>query len=199
MDMQSFTLPEWLPWWAAVAALLPVALYLALFLLMPFHTYGLRGRLAMLEARLEEIHEEIRVLTLRLPERGLEPHDLAPRARPPIPPATHEPGPREPGPRGAGFGDPVADRMLAYMRDKAQSDMQRAAPGPRAAPQLGPRGRAEPRLGPGAPPLPPDGGPPYDDMPPDAAPPPRAPRVPGRFGRRPNDEDRDEPRIDWPR
>ncbi len=193
MDLQSLALPDWLPWWVVVAALVPIALYLALFLLMPFQTFGLRARLSSLEARLEELHEEIRALTLRLPERGMDPYDPGARAQPPIPPAA-----REAAPRG-GFGDPVADRMLAYMRDKAQSDLNRQPQGPRP--------RAEPRLGarplpPRAPEadLPPPPGPPEDDYPPEPPSPPlRPPRVPGRYGRRPTDDDRGEPRIDWPR
>lgn len=152
MDIQSLSLPDWLPWWAIVALLVPLALYLALFLLMPFSTFGLRTRLRDLELRIDALHEEIRALTLRLPERGLDFHD-DPRPRPPpIPPAPRESpqrdaglrdaAPREPSPRGS-FGDPMADRMLAYMRDKAQTDLQRADQ-QRTEPRI-PRPRIEPR------------------------------------------------------
>ena len=206
MDLHSFALPAWLPWWAVVAVLVPIALYLALFLLMPFHTFGLRARLAGLEARLDEIQGEIRALTLRLPEPGIGFDGAAPRggfegaaqrggfevaaqrgrAPPPIPPAVPEAGAR------GGFGDPVADRMLAYMRDKAQADVKRADV-QRANLQLGgqpvPRPRTEPRMAPRPLPDHPLPEPAPLDRPLDGPPPP--PRLPLRFGRhrtRPGDE-----------
>lgn len=232
MDLQALSLPDWMPWWAVVGVLVPVAFYLALFLMMPFSTFGLRARLRELEAQIEALHEELRALTLRLPERGLgrglgqmeggaDPFGDAP-LQPPIPPAPRAPNPVRDAPRGGGFGDPVADRMLAYMREKAQSEMNRAGE-PRPA-----RPRAEPRFVPAQPPQgrepdlpppPPLGGMPGGGMPggglpgeapePDLPPP---PRLPGRFGRRrPDDaagDDRQDPppgapqggpRIDWPR
>ena len=217
MDLQALSLPDWLPWWGVMALLVPVALYLALFLLMPFSTFGLRGRLHELEMRLDALHEELRGLTLRLPDRGgLNLYDnLPPIDQPPIPPIP--PKPRETGGRErGGFGDPVADKMLAYMREKAQSDVQRAdvqradQPRPAARPRAEPRFTPAPReSGPRDPgfrepsprafelPPPPRVGPPAGmseplpdyDFPPDAASPPRPPRVPGRFGRRGPDGD----------
>jgi len=232
MDLQSLSLPDWLPWWAVITLLVPVAFYLALFLLMPFSTFGLRGRLRDLELRIDALHEEIRALTLRLPERGPDFHD-DPRPRPPpIPPAprdapqrdagARDAAPREPSPRGS-FGDPVADRMLAYMRDKAQTDLQRAdlqktdPRSPRARIEPRPDSRPEPRFAvPRAPErparepmtreadLPP---PPHisgalpESFPPEGTVPPRPPPVPTRFGRRvsSSDPDPDTPRIDGPR
>jgi hypothetical protein len=206
MDLQSLSLPDWLPWWAVLLILVPAALYLALFLLMPFQTFGLRARIVALEGRIDELHEEIRALTLRLPERGMDPYGDG-RATPPIPPAARE------APRGGSLGDPVADRMLAYMRDKAQADLMRAevprAEAPRAdtqraeppRPQPTARPRTEPSLGlrpppraaePELPPPPPIAADPQE--PPDPDGPPRPPRVPGRFGRlRPPGEDPGEP------
>jgi len=195
MDLTSLPFPEWLPWWAVLLILVPVALYLALFLMMPFHTFGLRARLGALEGRIDELHEEIRALTLRLPERGM---DSDYRAAPPIPPAAHD----GPPPRGS-LGDPVADRMLAYMKDKAQADLMRAdaprpAPRPGTEPSLGlrpPARAAEPELPPPPPVQMPEPSPP--------PPPPRPPRVPGRFGRiRPEGEEgdaTDPPRPGWQR
>jgi hypothetical protein len=237
MDFHTLSLPDWLPWWGVVGLLVPVALYLALFLLMPFSTFGLRGRLNELEMRLDAVHEEVRSLTLRLPDRGgLDRYDeLADLDQPPIPPMPREAHLREGGPPGGGrhgggprgggqdrgqdggparagggrggFGDPVADKMLAYMREKAQSDLQRAeqprpAPRPRAEPRFTPplddQGFREPfdlppappvgpLLGPGGVDLP--GQPSEHEFPPDAAMPPRPPRVPGRFGRRSSEGD----------
>jgi hypothetical protein len=212
MDLAALSLPDWMPWWAVVAVLVPVAFYLALFLLMPFSTFGLRAKLREMEGQIEALHEEVRSLTLRLPERGFGParglgaDDYAePPLQPPIPPAAREPRPG-PAPRGGGFGDPMADRMLAYMRDKAQSDLDRAG-GERAEPRPV-RPRAEPRFVPPPreaelPPPPPLGGSPPEAPEPDLPPP---PRLPPRFGRR-RDEDEGGPppaqpggpRIDWPR
>lgn len=99
-----FALPDWLPWWVPLVLLIPALLYLLAFLFMPFSVIGVKGRLDALEARLDEIHHELRLLTLRLPETGRqvdyeeiyhpEPAEPSRRppvvARPPIPPAAHE-------------------------------------------------------------------------------------------------------------
>jgi len=77
-----FPLPDWLPWWVPLVVLVPALLYLLLFLVMPFSVFGLKGRLDLIDARLDEIQGEIRALALRLPEAG-----DAPSLRPPIPPA----------------------------------------------------------------------------------------------------------------
>lgn len=208
MDLAALSLPDWMPWWAVIGVLVPVAFYLALFLLMPFSTFGLRAKLRDMEGQIEALHEEIRALTLRLPERGFTPpRGMAPEeyAAPPIPPAAREPRPApRAGGGGGGLGDPMADRMLAYMREKAQTDMDRAgAPEPRS-----PRQRAEPRFVPPVParepelpPPPPLGGLPAEAPEPDMPPP---PRLPPRFVRRRTEDDGDTPpppgpRIDWPR
>ncbi len=208
MDLSSLSLPEWLPWWGVVVLLVPVALYLALFLMMPFSTFGLRGRLLEMEMRIDALHEEVRGLTLRLPDRGrMDMYgDLGGLDQPPIPPAPRAAAPRESpagvrdaglrdaGPRG-GFGDPVADRMLAYMREKAQTELQRAeqprvVPRPRAEPRFVPPPREAMTREPELPAPPPVGVLPQEyEFPPDAAEPPRPARLPGRFGRRAPDGD----------
>ena len=63
-----FALPPWLPWWVPIAVLVVALLYLLAFLMMPFSVIGLKGRLEMIDARLDEIQGEIRNLALRLPE-----------------------------------------------------------------------------------------------------------------------------------
>ncbi len=94
--------PSWMPWWAQLAVLVAVLLFGLLFMLMPFSVLGVKGRLDMIEARLDEIQGEIRSLALRLPEPigsratdmdyrmqgspSAEPLEIMP-ARPPIPPA----------------------------------------------------------------------------------------------------------------
>ncbi len=65
-------LPEWVPPWAQLAILIAVLLFGLMFLLMPFAVFGVKGRLDLLEARLDEIQGEIRSLALRLPEPDLD-------------------------------------------------------------------------------------------------------------------------------
>jgi hypothetical protein len=98
-----FTLPDWVPWWVPLVLLLPALLYALAFLFMPFSVIGVKARLEGLEARLDEIQNEIRHLSLRLPPPGRQsdfddgyvaqppPRRAEPAAnRPPIPPAPHE-------------------------------------------------------------------------------------------------------------
>jgi len=98
-----FTLPAWMPWWVPILILVPATLYALIFLLMPFSVFGVKGRLEIIEARLDELQGEIRILSLRLGEPGRfvrpdeDAYDMAPlaaaprpaptRARPPVPPA----------------------------------------------------------------------------------------------------------------
>src|SRR2546430_5265826 len=107
-----FTLPDWLPWWLPIVLLVPALLYALAFLFMPFSVIGVKSRLEVIEARLDEIQGEIRHLALRLPEMGRatadydeiyapEPAEPPRRAgpvitRPPIPPASHELDDEEP-------------------------------------------------------------------------------------------------------
>ena len=100
-----FTLPDWLPWWVPVLLLIPVLMYALAFLFMPFSVIGVKSRLELLEARLDEIQGEIRHLVLHMPDAGqpvdfeeiyapeprVEPTATTP-ARPPIPPSVHELG-----------------------------------------------------------------------------------------------------------
>ena len=121
-----FTLPPWLPWWVPILVMVPVILYALIFLLMPFSVFGIKSRLEVIEARLDELQGEIRTLSLRLgdPGRAYRPdedaYDLSPlprapaalapptRMRPPVPPA---PDPYsyddEPEPRGARGPRPI--------------------------------------------------------------------------------------------
>ena len=79
-----FTLPDWLPPWVQIVLTAAVVLLLLMFAAMPFSVFGVKGRLDLIEARLDELQGEIRNLALRLPE----PDDETGRPlRPPIPPA----------------------------------------------------------------------------------------------------------------
>jgi hypothetical protein len=105
-----FTLPDWLPWWVPIVLLVPALLYALAFLFMPFSVIGVKSRLEVVEARLDEIQHEIRHLSLRLPETGraadydeiyapeptVQPRPAPVTARPPIPPAPHELEDQEP-------------------------------------------------------------------------------------------------------
>ena len=123
-----FAMPDWLPWWVPLAVLVPVLLYLAVFLLMPFSVFGVKGRLDLIDARLDEIQGEIRSLALRL--------RAAPEPRNPDPAAEHPPIPPAPSPDEA----PRSARPSAAedeWRDR-EDDMPRR--------MRGPGGRSEPRL-----------------------------------------------------
>jgi hypothetical protein len=132
-----FFVPDWLPWWVPIALLVPALLYALSFLFMPFSVIGVKSRLEVIEARLDEIQGEIRHLALRLPEMGPaadydeiyapDPAEQPRRARPvitrpPIPPASHE------------LED---DHQLRTGRREPVRDTQRPRPG---------SGRAEPRF-----------------------------------------------------
>ena len=99
-----FDLPAWLPWWVPLALLLPALLYALAFLFMPFSVIGVKSRLEAMEARMDELQNEIRHLALRLPAAPKE-NDFedvyaprppprrtedAPMTRPPIPPAAYD-------------------------------------------------------------------------------------------------------------
>jgi len=103
--LQALNLPDWLPWWVPLALLVPALLWALSFLFMPFSVFGVKSRLELIEARLDEFQHEIRHLALRLPPGGLPAPDyddiFPPRmqeprvsdrimTRPPIPPARHE-------------------------------------------------------------------------------------------------------------
>jgi hypothetical protein len=99
-----FALPDWVPWWVPLVLLVPALLYALAFLFMPFSVLGVKTRLEVIEARLDEIQQEIRHVALRLPmgpqavdfEDVYAPITPARRReqpiadRPPIPPAVQD-------------------------------------------------------------------------------------------------------------
>ena len=134
-----FTVPDWLPWWVPIVLLVPALLYALAFLFMPFSVIGVKSRLEVIEARLDEIQGEIRHLSLRLPETARVDYDeiyapepaVQPRrappatTRPPIPPAAHDledQEPRELPPRAVRRG---ADRRPATGRAEPRLDWPR--------------------------------------------------------------------------
>ncbi len=92
----SFGFPDWVPWWVQVLALIVGILFALSFLLMPFSVFGVKSRLEAIEARLDDIQGDIRVLALRLqeaPRRQVFEDNPVPVAplRPPVAPARQEP------------------------------------------------------------------------------------------------------------
>jgi hypothetical protein len=97
-------LPDWVPWWVPLVLLVPTLLYALAFVFMPFSVLGVKSRLDVIEARLDELQQEIRHLALRLPAGRQEldfediytpVHQLQRREgslndRPPIPPAAQD-------------------------------------------------------------------------------------------------------------
>lgn len=98
-------LPAWLPWWVPVLLLIPAVLYALALLFMPFSVIGVKSRLEAIDARLDELQDEMRHLSLRMAEAAqavdfeevYAPDGRAepvlrptPSSHPPIPPASHE-------------------------------------------------------------------------------------------------------------
>lgn len=80
----ALTLPG-MPGWTGLVALL-VLLFLALaFLVMPFSVFGVKSRLEAMEAQLDEMQAELRMLSARLAEapRRVIVDDVDMPARPP--------------------------------------------------------------------------------------------------------------------
>lgn len=110
-----------LPDWTGPLALLVLLLVGLAYLLMPFSVFGVKGRLESVEAQLDEIQGELRLLSMRLAE--------APR-------------------RGASASDDWLE-MPVRPRPPLEEPVMRATPPvppPAAWPEPGRRGRAEPRL-----------------------------------------------------
>ena len=135
-----FTLPDWLPWWVPIVLLVPLLLYALAFLFMPFSVIGVKGRLDVIEARLDEIQGEIRHLALRLPEVGraadydeiyapgptVQPRRGPPVVtRPPIPPASHELDDEQPRDRAARGARREPDQRQTGGRSEPRVDWPR--------------------------------------------------------------------------
>ena len=54
--------PDWVPPWVHLVALVAMAGLTLLFVLMPFSVFGLKTRLEMIEARLDDIQAELRYI-----------------------------------------------------------------------------------------------------------------------------------------
>jgi hypothetical protein len=60
-----FALPDWMPAWMFLLLAVPVLLYVLVFLLMPFSVFGVKARLEALEAQIESLHDELRIMSMR--------------------------------------------------------------------------------------------------------------------------------------
>ena len=60
-----FALPDWMPAWMFLILAVPVLLYLLAFLLMPFSVFGVKARIEALEAQIESLHDEVRMMSMR--------------------------------------------------------------------------------------------------------------------------------------
>ncbi len=97
-----FTLPDWAPPWANFAIVSVAVLFLLAFLLMPFSVFGLKGRMDGVEARLDDIQNDIRSLAMRLPDNRRVEYDaevdLPPASRSMWREASQTPAPSRPAP-----------------------------------------------------------------------------------------------------
>jgi hypothetical protein len=88
-DLASHLAIPGLPGWTGLLALLILLLVGLAYLLMPFSVFGLKGRLDTVEAQLDEIQGELRLITMRLadaPRRSTVSEDWMD-----LPPAQPEP------------------------------------------------------------------------------------------------------------
>src|ERR1700734_3844342 len=60
-----FALPDWMPAWMFLLLAVPVMLYVLAFLLMPFSVFGVKARIEALEAQIESLHDELRIMSMR--------------------------------------------------------------------------------------------------------------------------------------
>lgn len=94
------TLPG-MPEWTGLVALLVLLLLALCLLVMPFSVFGLKGRLDSIEAQLDDLRADLRMMAARPPEARLENRDAAPPLPDPYapPPASGRAEPRISWPR----------------------------------------------------------------------------------------------------
>ncbi len=152
-----------MPWWIQLAILMVAILFGFALLMMPFAVFGLKSRLELIEAQLEDIHAELRMLATRLPDlarRTARPaeqepvaDEIMPRPRParprpqpvPVPPVLPEALPPDVPRRPRDSDDwsdtsPFADETVAPRRPL------RATPLRDVEQDRAPRSRSEPTL-----------------------------------------------------
>jgi len=133
-----FSIPPWMPGWLFLLLALPALLYVLVFAMMPFSVFGVKARIEALEAQVDSMHEELRMMAMRaagvLPpvapklETYEEPANFGRLRKPQR--AEPEPAPPPTPIRQVGLSAPVRDRF---------------PPAPQSPP-MRPARRTEPRL-----------------------------------------------------
>ncbi len=166
----NWTLPDWMPWWIQLAILMIAILFGFALLMMPFAVFGLKSRLELIEAQLDDVHAELRMLGTRLPEVARRPmrpaeqepvtEEITPRptpARPrpqpvPVPPVSPQAAPVFSPQVAPGFDVPRRPRDDDWP-DASPFDEEEMAPRrplrtmpPRGDQDRVPRSRSEPTL-----------------------------------------------------
>ena len=129
-----FALPAWMPNWLFLALVLPALLYVLAFMLMPFSVFGVKGRIEALEAQIDALHEDIKMLVMR-----------SSGALPPPPPVA------DPYEEVPNFGRLKKERQASAEVPQVVSAAPvvtpvPARPAPAAPPVIRPARRTEPRL-----------------------------------------------------
>jgi hypothetical protein len=138
-----FTLPDWVPWWVPIVLIVPALLYVLAFLFMPFSVLGVKTRLEIIEAALDDVRRDIRELSVRLPAGRQEIDFEDVYAAMPLPQRREPSGTNRP---------PVPPSLNDIYTDAAP--IERPAPPPnmrpirKAEPQVIRPVRSEPRLTP---------------------------------------------------
>lgn len=104
--MNSFlSMPDWVPWWVPLVLVVLALFYALAFMVMPFSVLGVKPRLDAIDARLDEIQHDIRILAARLPAGSAQldfedvysstvtpsnRREASPFDRPPIPPSVRD-------------------------------------------------------------------------------------------------------------
>jgi len=81
------TLPG-LPEWTGLVALLVLLLLALCLLVMPFSVFGLKGRLDSIEAQLDDLRAELRMVTARQPDTRRDTWEATPTIPEPYAPPT---------------------------------------------------------------------------------------------------------------
>jgi hypothetical protein len=130
----AFGLPDWVPWWVQLLALILGILIALAFMLMPFSVFGVKSRLDVIEARLDEIQDDIRVLALRLQDTPRPPAFQEDPARAAAMAQPAQVRPRPPAPVAPWTAEGAVRRPIGGATPPARQDPSLARP------------RAEPRL-----------------------------------------------------
>lgn len=123
-------LPSWVPWWGQLLILVLAILFGLAFLMMPFAVFGLKGRLDFLEAQLDDIHAELRMLATRLPDPDRRParapapvvQEIVGAPLPPLPIRTRTPAPPKP------FATTPSEPVVAPRRPRVADDWSAPEP-----------------------------------------------------------------------